>query len=180
MIDSDLAPDAKELKIKRTYPEEYRFLLQNCYPALRHTDYRIEYNVRRFSDVEEIKRVMKTQPQKLSLNEFYLAAQTYETGSDEFNEVFETAVRMFPDDPTANLNAANTALQRGDMAAAERYLAKSGESAEATYTRGVYELMTENYDAAEQYMSRAKSEGIPQADGALEQIAKLKGKTINN
>ncbi len=180
MIDSDLAPDAKELKIKRTYPEEYRFLLQNCYPALRHTDYRIEYNVRRFSDVDEIKRVMKTQPQKLNLNEFYLAAQTYETGSDEFNEVFETAVRMFPDDPTANLNAANTALQRGDMAAAERYLAKSGESAEATYTRGVYELMTENYDAAEQYMLRAKSEGIPQADGALEQIAKLKEKTINN
>jgi hypothetical protein len=40
--------------------------------------------------------------------------------------------------------------------------------------------MTKNYDAAEQYMLRAKSEGIPQADGALEQIAKLKEKTINN
>ena len=31
MIDSRLDPDAKEAKIKRTYPEEYRFLLQNCY-----------------------------------------------------------------------------------------------------------------------------------------------------
>ena len=65
MIDSRLDPDAKEAKIKRTYPEEYRFLLQNCYPALRHTDYRIDYTIRSFSDVEEIKRIMQTQPQKL-------------------------------------------------------------------------------------------------------------------
>lgn len=63
MIDSSLDPDAKEAKIKRTYPEEYRFLLQNCYPALRHTDYRIDYTIRSFSDVEEIKRIMQTQPQ---------------------------------------------------------------------------------------------------------------------
>lgn len=175
MIDSNLEPDAKEAKIKRTYPEEYRFLLQNCYPALRHTDYRIDYTVRMFSDVEEIKRVMKTRPQKLSLNEFYLAAQTYETGSDEFCEVFETAVRMYPDDPIANLNAANTAMQRGDMASAERCLARSGDSAEATYARGAYALMMKDYDAAEKYMMQAKNDGIGLADEALEQIAKLKG-----
>lgn len=174
MIDSDMEPDAKEAKIKRTYPEEYRFLLQNCYPALRHTDYRIDYTVRLFNDIEEIKRVLKTQPQKLSLNEFYLAAQTYETGSDEFNEVFETAVRMYPDDPTANLNAANTAMQRGDLTAAARYLAKSGDSAEATYARGAYAFMSEDYAAAEKYMLQAKTDGIEQADAVLEQIAKLK------
>ena len=180
MIDSDLEPDAKELKIRCTYPEEYRFLLQICFTALRNSDFWLVYTVSLFNDVEEIKRVMKIRPQKLSLNEFYLAAQTYESGSDEFNEVFETAVRMYPDDPTANLNAANTALQRGDMAAAERYLAKSGESAEATYTRGVYELMNKNYDAAEQYMLRSKSEGVTQADETLQQIAKLKENNTNN
>lgn len=32
LIDSSLEPDAKEAKIKRSYPDEYDFLLKNCYP----------------------------------------------------------------------------------------------------------------------------------------------------
>lgn len=174
MIDGGDDPDVREARIRRTYPAEYRFLLQNCYPALRHTDYRIDYTIRRFSDVEEIKRVMKTQPQKLSLNEFYLAAQSCEVGSEEFVEIFETAVRMYPDDPTANLNAANTALQRGDMKSAERYLAKSGDLPETVYTRGVLALMTKDYDTAEHCMRTARERGVALADEALEQIALLK------
>ena len=67
---------------------------------------------------------MQTQPQKLSLNEFYLVAQTYEPGSVEFNDVFETAVRMYPNDEIANLNAANSAMQRKDVENAKRYLQK--------------------------------------------------------
>ena len=177
LIDSDLQPDAKEWRIRSAYPSEYRFLLQNCYPALRHTDYRIEYTIRRFSDVEEIRRVMKSQPQKLSLDEFYLVAQACETGSEEFCEVFETAVRMFPDDAAANLNAANTAMQRGELTAAGRYLAKAGDSPEAEYARGVYAILTEDYDAAGRYMLRAREAGVEQAADALAEIEKLK-KTI--
>ena len=136
-IDSGMEPDDKDHHLRTSYPEDYRFLLQHCYPALRHTDYRIEYTVRRYSDVEEIKRILRTKPQKLSLDEFYLAAQSYEPGSEEFSEVFETAVRMYPDDETANLNAANTALQRRDTVAAARYLDKAGGTPEAVYARGV-------------------------------------------
>ena len=36
----------------------------------------------------------------------YLVAQTYEEGSEDFNEVFHIAVRMYPHDPIANINAA--------------------------------------------------------------------------
>ncbi|WP_348717034.1 DUF3868 domain-containing protein [uncultured Alistipes sp.] len=174
MIDGGDDPDIREARIRRTYPEEYRYLLRNCYPALRHTDYRIDYTIRRFTDVEEIKRVMKVQPQKLSLNEFYLAAQSLEPGSEEFDEVFETAVRMYPDDPTANLNAANTALQRGDLKAARRYLDKSGDAPETIYTRGVLALMSKDYGEAQLRMQEARSLGIALADDALVQIAKLK------
>ena len=81
---------------------------------------------------------MLTQPQKLSLNEFYLPAQACSPGSDEFNEIFETAVRMYPEDTAANLNAANTAMQKGDLKNAEHYLRKAGESPEALYARGAY------------------------------------------
>ena len=173
LIDSGSEPDGKERRIRVAYPADYRFLLQNCYPALRHTDYRIEYTVRRFSDVGEIKRILLTQPQKLSLDEFYLAAQTCEPGSTEFNEVFETAVRMYPNDPVANLNAANTALQRRDTLAAARYLAKAGQAPEAVYARGVLALLTEDYDEARTLFWQAGQAGVKQAEEALEHLEEL-------
>ena len=171
LIDSDREPDAKEWKIKSAYPEEYRFLLQNCYPALRHTDYRIAYTIRGYSDVEEIERIMRTSPQNLSLNEFNLVAQKYEPGSDEFTEVYETAVRMYPADETANLNAANAAMRRGDNAAAGRYLAKAGDSPEAVYARGALAIRNEDYDTARRYLEQAKLLGVKQAETTLEQLA---------
>ena len=172
LIDANLEPDAKEWKIKSTYPEEYRFLLQNCYPALRRTDYRIAYTIRSYSDVEEIKRIMHERPQKLSLNEFYLVAREYEPGTDEFTEVFETAVRMFPDDTVANLNAANAAMRRGDLTSAKRYLAKADDSPEAVYARGALAILQKDYDSARRYLSEAKTLGSEQAGITLEQLEK--------
>jgi len=170
IIDSDREPDNKEWKIKSAYPEEYRFLLKNCYPALRHTDYRIAYTIRSYSDVDEIRRVMATRPQKLSLNEFYLVAQQYEPGTDGFTEVFETAVRMYPTDATANLNAANAAMRRGDNAAAERYLDKAGNSPEAVYARGALAIRNGDLDTARRHLSKAKALGLEQAAITLEQL----------
>lgn len=172
IIDSTVAPDSREAQIKRSYPADYRFLLMNCYPQLRHTDYRIAYTVRQFSDVEEIKRIMYEQPQKLSLNEFYLLVQCYDSGSQEFAEVFETAVRMYPGDPVANLNAANTAMQRGDNSAAARYLAKAGDSPEATYARGVLQVLEGDYEAARLYLEAACDAGIQQAADTLRLLPK--------
>lgn len=91
-------------------------LLADVYPALRHSDYAIDYTIRSFTTPEEIIEVMRTAPQKLSLQELYVAALSQEPGSDLYNEAFEIAVRMYPDDPTANLNAANSAMQRRDPA----------------------------------------------------------------
>ena len=170
MIDISLSPDAKEAKIKRTYPEEYSFLLRNCYPALRHTDYRIDYNVRSYSNIEEIRRIMAERPEKLSLNEFYLVAQEYEPGTEEFTAVFETAVRMFPDDPVANLNAANAAMRHDDLDAAAGYLDKAGDSAEAFYARGALAIRTKDYAAAVRHMKRADAMGLREAEAILAEL----------
>ncbi len=170
IIDSDREPDNKEWKLKSTYPEEYRFLLRECYPLLRHTDYRVAYIIRDYSDLDEIERLLHTQPQKLSLNEFYLLAQKYEPGSDEFSEVYETAVRMYPADETANLNAANAAMRRGDNARAERYLAKAGNSPEAVYARGALAIRNEDYDTAKRYLEQAKQAGVKEAATTLEEL----------
>ena len=121
---------------------------------------------------DEIERIYKVSPQKLSLEEFYILAQTYESGSEEFNELFETAVRMYPDDPVANLNAANSAILRKDYRRALRYLEKAGELPEATYARGALEVYMDDYDAARPYLKQALKQGIRQAETALQEIAK--------
>ncbi|HBC21752.1 MAG TPA: hypothetical protein DC009_06685 [Porphyromonadaceae bacterium] len=178
--DTTLTPDEKDARIKRDFPEEYPFLLKNVYPTLRHSDYTVNYTVREFTDVQQIVGLVRTAPQKLGLNEFYLASETFTPGSDEFNEVFETAVRMYPDDEVANLNAANAAMSRGDMVSARKYLDKAGNSGASNYARGVYEALNKNFEAAIRWFDKAK--GVPQAVEAAKQarlcIERPEGKVI--
>lgn len=167
IIDSDREPDNKEWKIKSEYKEDYRYMLDHFYPYLRHSDYVVEYTIRSYSDPAEIGHIMKKRPQNLSLNEFHVYAQTLEPGSPEFIEVFETAVRMYPEDEIANLNAANTAMARGDMINAVRYLDKAGTSPEAVYAIGVCAFLTGNLDDAREMMEKALDLGIGEAAGVL-------------
>lgn len=171
--DNSLKPDAKERKIRAAYPADYAQLLRECYPALRRSDYHIEYVIRSYTDVEEIKRILCTQPQKLSRQEFYMAAQTMEPGSDAFNEVFETAVHMYPDDEVTNLNAANTAMRKGDLPTAARYLQKAGSSPQAVYARGVYAMLTKDYAGARSLMETAQAQGVTEAGNVLEQLKRI-------
>ena len=173
LIDSDREPDNKEWAIKSSYPKDYRYLLDNCYPALRHSDYKIDYTIRNYTDVEEIKNVLSERPQKLSLRELYIVAQTYEPGSDEYNEVFEVAVRMFPTDEVANLNAANTAMGKGDMKSAQKYLAKSGNSPEAEYARGVYKALNKDFAGAAEIFQKVENR-VPQAAETLKILSENK------
>jgi outer membrane protein OmpA-like peptidoglycan-associated protein len=140
--------DRKEAKIKSKYPEQYKFLLQTVYPSLRHSDYVINYVISNFTDPKAIRELVKTAPQKLSLNEFFIAAQDCEPGSEEFVDIFETAVRMYPDSEVANLNAASSELSHGDLANAEKHLAKAGDSPEAQFARGTLAALQQDYNGA--------------------------------
>lgn len=97
--------DKREARIREEFPSQYRFMLDNWYPFLRHSDYTVGYIVRPFT-VEEAKRELKLHPQNLSIDEMFRIAQTYKEGSKEYNEVFLIAVKQNPDHPVANLNAA--------------------------------------------------------------------------
>ena len=78
---------------------------------------------------------------------------------------------MYPDDPVANLNAANSAILKKDYRTALRYLEKAGDTPEAIYTRGVLEIYMEDNDAAKPYLMEARKLGIQQAEVVLKEIS---------
>lgn len=172
IINSSDEADAKERKLRALDGgAAYRYVLAEHFPSLRRTEYEIKYTVRGFS-VEEGREIIKTRPQHLSLNEMFAVANTYQPGSSEYNEVFDIAVRMYPEDPVANLNAANIAISKGDYTAARRYLANAGNSPQAVHARGVLSLMEGNPDEAERLLKQAQSSGVKEAAANLEELQK--------
>ena len=171
--DSTLSPDARDMAIWRDYPEQYALLLNTVYPTLRHTDYRISYTVRSYTDPVEILTVMQTRPGNISLDEYYLAASTLPVDSPEYNAVFTTAANVYPTDPIANLNAGNASLSAGDLSAAAGYLAKAGDSPEAVYARGLLAMLEKDYSRSRELLVQALNEGVEAAAPVIERIDKV-------
>lgn len=164
--------DKKEQKLKvLNGGNSYKILLRDVYPALRHSDYVVKYNIRNFT-AEEAKSLIYTDPKQLSLNEMFMVAQGYEVGSEKYNEVFEIAVRMFPDDSVSNLNAANTAIQRGQLEQAERYLQKAAEGDEKQLARASILMLRGDLDGAEKILNTLQNSPVTgkSAQANLEQI----------
>ena len=114
--------DAREKRLMEiSGGRPYRQMMAEMYPMLRRMECQVHYTVVPFT-VEKGKEIYRTRPNNLSLNEMYLIAQTYPTGSAEYKEIFETAARLFPQSDVANLNAAASALSRKDTDSAARYL----------------------------------------------------------
>lgn len=166
--------DAKEWRIKSVYKDEYATLLRDCYPYLRRTDYRIDYTIRSYATAEELEEIFATRPRNLSLEEFYLLASKYRPGEDKFNAIFLEAVKTYPDDPVANLNAAMAKMQEGDHDKALDYLGKTGDDGAALYAQGLFLALVDDYTGAEDYFTKARDAGVPQAAAALDQLRKRK------
>lgn len=141
----------------------YRYLLENIYPRLRRTDYELHYTVAPFT-VEKGKEVLRSNPSNLSLNEMFLIANTYTPGSDAFNEVFETAARIFPGDDVANLNAAASALGRKDAVSAARYLDRVTQRDAAWWNNaGILAWLEKDTRRAADCFARAQAAGSQEA-----------------
>lgn len=167
--------DKKERDIANLIgPQAYRYILAECYPALRHSDYTVNYTVRGLS-LEESKEIITKRPQLLSLQEIYRIAESCEPGSEEFNHSFLVAATMFPDAPIANLNAGAMEIQKGgDMTAAKRHLAKADRKAAETLNNlGVIAMIEGDLETAEKYFKMAKAAGLTvHADANLKELKK--------
>ena len=146
VIGRRMDPDAKEELLKRVGGgEPYRWLLEHVYPGLRHTDYIIDYEIRPFS-VEKGRRLIYTHPEGLSLEEMYNVAMSYEEGSDNWLDALLIAAKQYPDNETANLNAACGYVMTKRLNDARKHLNKAGKTAEAQYVSDVIDAMEGNVD----------------------------------
>lgn len=173
IIDSKRDPDNKENLIKSRYPSDYQFLYKECYPFLRHTDYKIGYRIKSYTETAELRTVFREHPENLSLEELYALALSYETGSDAFNEVFETAVKYYPEDQVANLNAANVALSSGNYDKAREYLRNAGNSPEAVNARAILAFYSGDMAGASRLLAEASSRGLAEAAANAESLSRF-------
>jgi len=154
----------------RNMGASYRTLLDEYYPFLRRNEYTIDYIARPFS-VEEAKVLVKTKPQHLSLNEMFLVANTYPKESREFKEVFDIAVRLYPDDPYANLNSAALDIENGAYDVALSRSLKV-DMPEAWNNIGYIYVQKKEYAKAAEYFKKAAHSGLQVAKDNLAQLNK--------
>lgn len=171
IMESEMHPDQKEAQLRLKTPADYRFLVDNVFPGLRRTEYTVNYDVRNFN-LEEARKLINTRPQKLSLKEMYVVANSYERGSEEYKHAYDVAVAMFPNDETANVNAAYVALDGGDLGRAERYLKRAGNTPQAENARGALEVLRGNFDKARPHFQKAADAGLQEAVENLRELSR--------
>lgn len=162
IIDNNAAPDKKEAQLQALGNTTYYYILNKLFPTLRRSDYKVSYTVRGFA-LEEAIEIIRTHPKQLSLAEMFAVGNSYPKGSKQYNETFYIAAATFPDEPVANINAANVALMQKDLASARKYLAKAGNSPEAIHANGILNMLEGNIAKAEQQLEQAKSAGVKEA-----------------
>lgn len=172
IIDNVSNPDARDAELmKLSGGETYRTLLNNYYPPLRRTEYVVAYNVRPF-DVEEAREIIKTNPRLLSLNEMYLVAQSYPVESSEFSQVFDIAVRLYPDSDIAILNSAAADIESGNMDGAIERMMKIADSPKVWNNLGVAYARKGDINKAKEYFTKAAAAGDSDASTNLEELRK--------
>jgi tetratricopeptide (TPR) repeat protein len=140
----------------------YRQMKENLFPKLRRVEFSLNYMIKPFS-IEEGKEMININPSFLSLNEIYLIANSYDKESPEFKNVFDIAVRLYPNNPVANINAAAVALEAKETTTAKRFLGKVKDQKDAWNNLGVLYLLEGEYEKAKEYFEKAKAAGIPEA-----------------
>ncbi|MDE7081722.1 MAG: hypothetical protein K2O78_08730 [Muribaculaceae bacterium] len=162
--------DARE-RMLRSDPQLKDFyrdvMLKEWFPSLRTSRFTITTRLRPLSDIQ-LAEVIRSYPERMTLNQMYRVARLYPEDSDEFQEVMNIAFSHYPDDPVANLNLAIALISAGDYEKAALRLERSGDSAEAMNARGILALYRGDADAAEEYFRKALP--LPEASRNLQML----------
>jgi hypothetical protein len=174
IIRSGKTYDEKEKQLKGIAGGNiWNYMLNNLFPRLRRSDYRIEYTVPHYT-IEKGKELLKSKPNMLSLEEMYRIAYSYEEGSKPFNEVFLQAVKSFPDDRIANLNAATADILSGNFQKAKETLVQYESDPDAWNSLGLVYMYQNNFPKAQYYLEKAKGNKENNAKENLLSLEKVK------
>ena len=149
----------------------YQLMLNTMYPRLRRNTYTIAFIARSFN-VDEAKQQIRTNPNLLSLNEMYLVANTYPKNSEQYKEVFDIALRVFPNDPVARTNAAAAALEKGQTTMVIQNLTGINRP-EALNNLGVAYAIQGEFDRAADCFTRAQRAGSEAARANAQQLQQV-------
>lgn len=152
---SDYDAKEKELNTSPVFRNLYRKkILPEWFPKLRATTFAISTRLKPMPD-EDLLKIIDTTPSKMSLNQMFRVARLFPEGSDGFNRIIGIALEHYPDDPTANLNAAAAAVASKDYGRAKQLLQKASDSPEADNLRGIIATAEGDFEEAAKWFDKA-------------------------
>ena len=162
--------DVREARLKSTLGmTTYRTMMNRYYPRLRRLSVSVDYEVREVLN-SEAARLIYTNPKLLSLQEMYRVAAMYQPGTKEYKEVYEIAANTYPEDVTANLNAASANIISGDFKKAASYMDKVKDDSRAFNNLGVLAWLSGDTEAAKEWFQKAASVEPEKANANLEKM----------
>ena len=181
VISDEENPDARDAKLRAIDGgKTYNTLLNDFYPPLRRSFCVVDFTVRPYT-LEEAKRIINENPKLLSLKEMYGVAKSYPEGSNEYNEAFLTAQRLYPNDADAATNAAAVWIAQGKIAEAKAALQQVEQTAGVCNALGIVYAKEKDYARAEEMFTKAASQGNTEAKANLEALKKyIKDYNENN
>lgn len=173
ILDSNLSLDQKDYRLSQLQPSDiYARLMNEMYPKLRRNDYKIIYEVRNF-DLEEARRLIHETPEKLSVDEIYKVAGSYEKGSKEYDFAIETAAKVYPTDVPAMVNYVRHLVAEGKLNEALGELQRSKrDDKDIQAVEGYVYLLKGEYDVARGYIEAAAAAGSEDAKHNLAELDK--------
>lgn len=173
IIDKVQNPDVRDIELlKLSNGDTYKTLLNNYYPLLRRTEYTVAYVVRAFN-VEEAREVIKKNPKLLSLNEMFLVAESYPSNSKEFRDVFDIAVRLYPESEIAIINSAAADIESKNYDTAIERLKRIEEKPTVWNNLGVAYILKGDMEKALGYFNKSADNGDKDASANLEIINRI-------
>ena len=168
-----LTLDQKDKRLTELVPPTiYDRLMGEMYPKLRRNDYRIEYNVRNF-DLEEARALVDSEPQKLSVSEFYKVAGSYAKDSKEYKHVMAVAAKTYPQVVAAAVNQAGLLIAEKKYDEALQVLAASDQqNGSILAAQGYVYLQKANYAKAREALAQAAAKGSADAKHNLAELDK--------
>ncbi len=152
-------PEEREAQIKNI-SSVYKELADDILPKLRRARITLNYQLIGRSDTQ-IKEQYKADPRVLSIEEILYSSILTED-LKEIEEIFNTAIKLYPADHRAYNNLGVLAYNRGDYNAAASYFAKAGNadnaSPEVKINLGYLELMKGNTANAESNITTGAGE----------------------